>query len=110
LCAPAAPANAKVAQTTAIDSFLMATPIFWRGTTIAPRAEPRYPSGHGCVRPAHPNSHGTGGMAGRSPGPVEGSMLDKTESKTQAFQVEEATITELHAAIRSGSTTVVGVV
>ncbi len=37
-------------------------------------------------------------------------MLDRTESKTQSFRLEEATIDDLHAAIRSGATTVVGVV
>jgi Asp-tRNA(Asn)/Glu-tRNA(Gln) amidotransferase A subunit family amidase len=37
-------------------------------------------------------------------------MLDKTESKTRAFRLEEATIDDLHAAIRSGATTLVAVV
>jgi Asp-tRNA(Asn)/Glu-tRNA(Gln) amidotransferase A subunit family amidase len=37
-------------------------------------------------------------------------MLDKTEAKTKAFRLEEATIDELHAAIRSGATTVTAVV
>ena len=37
-------------------------------------------------------------------------MLDKTEAQTKAFRLEEATIDELHAAIRSGATTVVAVV
>jgi Asp-tRNA(Asn)/Glu-tRNA(Gln) amidotransferase A subunit family amidase len=37
-------------------------------------------------------------------------MLDKTETRTQAFRLEEATITDLHEAIRSGATTVVEVV
>jgi amidase len=37
-------------------------------------------------------------------------MLDKIERKTQAFRLEEATIDELHAAIRSGATTVSAVV
>lgn len=37
-------------------------------------------------------------------------MLDKTESKTQAFRLEEATIDDLHRAICSGATTVVAVV
>ena len=37
-------------------------------------------------------------------------MLDKTEAKTGAFRLEEATIDDLHAAIRSGATTVVAVV
>jgi Asp-tRNA(Asn)/Glu-tRNA(Gln) amidotransferase A subunit family amidase len=37
-------------------------------------------------------------------------MLDKTESKTQSFRLEEATIDDLHTAIRSGITTVVDVV
>ena len=34
-------------------------------------------------------------------------MLDKTEAKTRSFRLEEATIAELHAAIRSGATDVV---
>ena len=37
-------------------------------------------------------------------------MLDKTEAKTKPFRLEEATIDDLHAAIRSGATTVVAVV
>src|SRR5712671_3980598 len=37
-------------------------------------------------------------------------MLDKTEAKTTPFRLEEATIDDLHAAIRSGATTVVAVV
>ena len=37
-------------------------------------------------------------------------MLDKTELKTAPFRLEEATIDELHAAIRAGHTTVVAVV
>jgi Asp-tRNA(Asn)/Glu-tRNA(Gln) amidotransferase A subunit family amidase len=37
-------------------------------------------------------------------------MLDKTEAKTAPFRLEEATIDDLHAAIRSGATTVVAVV
>jgi amidase len=37
-------------------------------------------------------------------------MLDKTDSKTGTFRLEEATIADLHAAIRSGATTVVAVV
>src|SRR5690349_18598772 len=37
-------------------------------------------------------------------------MLDKTETKTAPFRLEEATIDDLHAAIRSGATTVVAVV
>ncbi|MGE5442267.1 MAG: amidase family protein [Bacteroidota bacterium] len=37
-------------------------------------------------------------------------MLDKTDSQTKAFRLEEATIDDLHAAIRSGATTVVAVV
>jgi amidase len=37
-------------------------------------------------------------------------MLDKTEAKTGAFRLEEATIDDLHAAIRSGTTTLVAVV
>jgi amidase len=37
-------------------------------------------------------------------------MLDKTGAKAKAFRLEEATIDELHAAIRSGATTVVAVV
>ncbi len=37
-------------------------------------------------------------------------MLDKTEAKTQAFRLEEATIDDLHRAIRSGATTVTAVV
>jgi Asp-tRNA(Asn)/Glu-tRNA(Gln) amidotransferase A subunit family amidase len=37
-------------------------------------------------------------------------MLDKTETKTRTFRLEEATIDDLHAAIRSGATTVVDVV
>src|SRR6267154_366524 len=37
-------------------------------------------------------------------------MLDKTEAKTVPFRLEEATIDDLHAAIRSGATTVVAVV
>ncbi|HJY87072.1 MAG TPA: hypothetical protein VKE24_09570, partial [Candidatus Acidoferrales bacterium] len=37
-------------------------------------------------------------------------MLDKAEAKTQTFRLEEATIDDLHAAIRSGATTVAAVV
>jgi amidase len=37
-------------------------------------------------------------------------MLDKAEAKNPAFRLEEATIDELHAAIRCGATTVVAVV
>ncbi len=37
-------------------------------------------------------------------------MLDKPETRTQTFRLEEATIDDLHAAIRSGATTVVAVV
>src|SRR5262245_60946651 len=37
-------------------------------------------------------------------------MLDRTDAKTQAFRLEEATIDDLHAAIRSGATAVVEVV
>ena len=37
-------------------------------------------------------------------------MLDKTEAKTAPFRLEEATIDDLHAAIRSGATTVLKVV
>ncbi len=37
-------------------------------------------------------------------------MLDKAQAKTQAFRLEEATIDDLHTAIRSGATTVVAVV
>jgi len=37
-------------------------------------------------------------------------MLDKTEAKTKPFRLEEATIDDLHQAIRSGSTTVAAVV
>ena len=37
-------------------------------------------------------------------------MLDKTEAKTVPFRLEEATIDDLHAAIRSGATNVVAVV
>jgi amidase len=37
-------------------------------------------------------------------------MLDKTEAKTAPFRLEEATIDDLHAAIRSGATNVVAVV
>jgi amidase len=37
-------------------------------------------------------------------------MLDKTEAKTAPFRLEEARIDDLHAAIRSGATTVVAVV
>jgi amidase len=37
-------------------------------------------------------------------------MLDKTDSQTKAFRLEEATIDDLHAAIRSGATTVAAVV
>src|SRR5882724_11752255 len=37
-------------------------------------------------------------------------MLDKTEAKTAPFCLEEATIDDLHAAIRSGATNVVAVV
>src|SRR4249919_3750439 len=37
-------------------------------------------------------------------------MLDKTEAKTVPFRLEEATIDDLHAAIRSGATTVVAMV
>src|SRR5262249_55218351 len=37
-------------------------------------------------------------------------MLDRTDAKTQAFRLEEATIDDLHVAIRSGAPTVVGVV
>ncbi len=37
-------------------------------------------------------------------------MLDKPQSKTGSFQLEEATIDDLHAAIQSGSTTVLEVV
>src|SRR5689334_2529791 len=37
-------------------------------------------------------------------------MLDKTEAKTAPFRLEEATIDDLHAAIRSGATTVAAVV
>jgi Asp-tRNA(Asn)/Glu-tRNA(Gln) amidotransferase A subunit family amidase len=37
-------------------------------------------------------------------------MLDKTEAKTAAFRLEEATIDDLHAAIRSGQTTVAAAV
>ena len=37
-------------------------------------------------------------------------MLDKTEAKTKPFRLEEATIDDLHRAIRSGSTTVATVV
>jgi amidase len=37
-------------------------------------------------------------------------MLDKTEAKTAAFRLEEATIDDLHGAIRSGATSVVAVV
>jgi amidase len=37
-------------------------------------------------------------------------MLDQTDSKTGTFRLEEATIADLHAAIRSGTTTVVAVV
>src|ERR1043165_8479979 len=37
-------------------------------------------------------------------------MLDKTEAKTAPFRLEEATIDDLHQAIRSGATTVVAVV
>jgi amidase len=37
-------------------------------------------------------------------------MLEKAEAQTPAFRLEEATIDDLHAAIRSGATTVVAVV
>jgi amidase len=37
-------------------------------------------------------------------------MLDKTEAKTTPFRLEEATIDDLHTAIRSGATNVVAVV
>jgi amidase len=37
-------------------------------------------------------------------------MVDKTEAKARAFRLEEATIDDLHAAIRSGATTAVAVV
>ena len=37
-------------------------------------------------------------------------MLDKTEAKTGAFRLEEATIDELHRAIKDGRTTCVAVV
>ena len=37
-------------------------------------------------------------------------MLDKPETQTQSFRLEEATIDDLHRAIMSGATTVVGVV
>ncbi len=37
-------------------------------------------------------------------------MLDKTRSRDQTFRLEEATIDDLHAAIRAGATTVVAVV
>src|SRR5215831_15482873 len=37
-------------------------------------------------------------------------MLDKAEAKTQTFRLEEATIDDLHAAIRSSATTVAAVV
>ena len=37
-------------------------------------------------------------------------MLDKTEAKTTPFRLEEATIDDLHAAIRPGATTCVAVV
>src|SRR3982751_1855000 len=37
-------------------------------------------------------------------------MLDKTEARTKAFRLEEATIDDLHAAIQSGATTVLAVV
>ena len=37
-------------------------------------------------------------------------MLDKTITETKPFQLEEATIADLHAAIREGRTTVTEVV
>src|SRR4051812_27949144 len=37
-------------------------------------------------------------------------MLDKTDDKTKTFRLEEATIDDLHAAIRAGTTTVFDVV
>ena len=37
-------------------------------------------------------------------------MLDKIERKTQTFRLEEATIDDLHHAIRDGRTTCVAVV
>ena len=37
-------------------------------------------------------------------------MLDKTDAETKPFQLEEATIADLHAAIRAGRTTVTDVV
>jgi Asp-tRNA(Asn)/Glu-tRNA(Gln) amidotransferase A subunit family amidase len=39
-----------------------------------------------------------------------GAMLDKAETQTQSFRLEEATIDDLHRAIRSGETTVIAVV